>query len=136
NAQLSFPSGHASGTMAPLAYVTLLCLSDVRYLPPIVPSRSRSILGILATIPVMISFAIGVTRILDTWHFVHDVFGEYIHCIITVIVYYVLMQFQRALFVQCFLMCQLDGSLVPALQWVHFIYFRDTQRQYPVLLIY
>jgi len=72
----SFPSGHASLSMASLLFVTLLFLHDVRRKTSS-PSHAtflvRSILLLVAFIPCFIAIFIAMTRLRDYWHSPVDV---------------------------------------------------------------
>lgn len=102
NSQLSFPSGHASTSLAGLgewcpnlcicvavvplrSYVlfawtsglaSVFCIGDsVKFLPT-APVLALCLL-LLSTAPLLCAFFIGLTRISDMWHFGSDVLGTY-----------------------------------------------------------
>ncbi|CAM9244085.1 unnamed protein product [Chrysoparadoxa australica] len=67
----SFPSGHASCSMASLGYMTFIAWGDI-----LSTHRNKSTIKVyMAVPPLILAFWIGLTRIRDYWHHHDDVFA-------------------------------------------------------------
>mmetsp|Transcript_9518 Transcript_9518/g.14605 ORF Transcript_9518/g.14605 Transcript_9518/m.14605 type:complete len:365 (-) Transcript_9518:110-1204(-) len=78
DASRSFPSGHAALSMAGMFFITLVMMADAR---SIISERGSQIYGwtcLLALVPSAIAIWIGVTRIIDYYHFPADVIGGFL----------------------------------------------------------
>jgi membrane-associated phospholipid phosphatase len=75
NAQLSFPSGHASMSLSGLGLPSLFCFMDSLKFRSKYPIISLLLIFVSLT-PLVVAFYIGITRVSDMWHFAWDVLGK------------------------------------------------------------